>query len=68
MIEATLIIDGNIIKYRDLFIKQSMYGWHVLKSDYDALLGKLSEDDILIGVSDIEDAVNFCIKYYEVLE
>ena len=52
MIEAKLKFVGNKIFCNGFEITQSMYGWHVLNAD-----GELE-----IGVSDIEDAVNFCIK------
>lgn len=66
MIEATLIFIGDTIKYRDLFIKSNPYGWHVLKNDVSGF--DITDDDIVIGVSDIEDAVSFCKKYYDKLK
>ncbi len=52
MTEAKLKFVGNKIFCNGFEITQSMYGWHVLNAD-----GELE-----IGVSDIEDAVSFCIK------
>ena len=52
MIEAKLKFVGNKMFCNGFEISQSMYGWHVLNAD-----GELE-----IGVSDIEDAVSFCIK------
>lgn len=52
MIEALLKFNGNKIFCNGFEITQSMYGWHVLNVD-----GELE-----IGVSDIEDAVSFCLK------
>ncbi len=54
MTEAKLKFVGNKIFCNGFEITQSMYGWHVLNAD-----GELE-----IGVSDIEDAVSFCIKGY----
>ena len=52
MTEAKLKFVGNKIFCNVFEITQSMYGWHVINAD-----GELE-----IGVSDIEDAVSFCIK------
>ena len=52
MIEALLKLNGNKIFCNGFEITQSMYGWHVLNVD----------DELEIGVSDIEDAVSFCLK------
>lgn len=53
MIEAELKFHGDTMKYRDLEITKSMYGWHVLENG-----------EILRGVSDIEDAVQVCVNHY----
>lgn len=52
MTEAKLKFMGNKMFCNGFEICQSAYGWHVLNAD-----GELE-----IGVSDVEDAVVFCIK------
>lgn len=52
MTEAKLKFVGNKMFCNRFEISKSAYGWHVLNTD----------GGLAIGVSDIEDAVNFCIK------
>lgn len=52
MTEAKLKFVGNKMFCNGFEISKSAYGWHVLNTD----------GGLAIGVSDIEDAVIFCIK------
>ncbi|NHB56986.1 hypothetical protein G9F32_02915 [Acinetobacter sp. 194] len=52
MTEAKLTFSGDRFFCCGFEIKPTMYGWHVLDLN----------GELMIGVSDIEDAVTFCLK------